>query len=523
MKKLFFFLCLLSTVVFFQCANAEPQEQNKTEAPEAELDELGKIDLQVSGGEAAKTHFIDGLLLMHSFEYADAAEQFQKAQELDSTFVMAYWGEAMTKNHPLWRAQFTEEAQAILQRLAPKAEERLALAKTELEKDLLQGAELLFGEGSKEERDVLYLDHMESLHQKYPDNHEVSALYALSLLGSVKGGRDYDVYGKAAQIAKGIIAENNHHPGALHYMIHAYDDPDHAEKALQAANNYSKVAPDAGHALHMPSHIYIALGMWDEVIRANEVSYAASVERMKRKDLDNDALGYHAFKWTMYALMQKGEYAEARTYVEKMKENCYEKPSPRARSHFIQMRALYLNETNDWDDALVKDTVSFDDLIVAIQAVQHFTTGMAAYHQKDAGELAKTIETLDSAIRMAEKSVIMKGAKMCSGVSYYKQLPNKQDINRSKVILKELEAMAALLANDDAKVMAALEQAVNLEEETSFMFGPPEVIRPAPEFYGKYLLEQGKKKEAKAMFEKALERAPKRLIPTKALETITGR
>ena len=140
---------------------------------------------------------------------------------------------------------------------------------------------------------------------KYPEHHEVAAFYALSLLGSSKSRKDDDNYEVGAKIAQSIISENPHHPGALHYLIHSYDDPDHATLALDAANRYSKVAPDAEHALHMPSHIFVALGMWDEVINSNIASYEASVVRMKKKELDNDARGYHAMKLMSLLLPKK--------------------------------------------------------------------------------------------------------------------------------------------------------------------------------------------------------------------------
>ncbi|MCF6223634.1 MAG: hypothetical protein L3J34_07890 [Flavobacteriaceae bacterium] len=153
---------------------------------------------------------------------------------------------------------------------------------------------------------------MKKLNLKYPDNHEVKAFYALSLLGSVSDGRDDEIYGKGAKIAQGIIEENPNHPGALHYLIHSYDDPKHANLALDAAYSYAKVAPDASHALHMPSHIFVAMGMWDEVVKSNENSYQASVNRMERKKLDNDARGYHAFHWLEYGYLQQNRFEDAK-------------------------------------------------------------------------------------------------------------------------------------------------------------------------------------------------------------------
>lgn len=521
MKNLSFLLILVFCFTLIHCTSPDGKQEEQPSIEKAEGSELGTISIEVSGSAEAIPHFKDGLLLLHSFEYDDAAEKFQKAQKIDSTFVMAYWGEAMTKNHPLWRAQFTDEARDILNKLANTKEERLALTKTEFEKDMMEAVELLYGDGIKEERDINYKNHLKNLVEKYPGNHEVSAFYALSLLGSVHDGRDNETYGKAAAVVKGIIEENTNHPGALHYMIHAYDDPEHAFKALEAANKYSVVAPDAAHALHMPSHIYIALGMWDEVISSNIHSYEASVKRMERKGLDNDARGYHSFSWLMYGYLQKGNYEKARTLVDDMKQYCYEKPSPKARSHYIHMRALYLNETEKWNDPMAMDTVSFEDLNVSIGAVQRFVEGSIAYFNKDKNALSLAINNLKSDIAEAKKNALTKGGKMCSGVSYFNQTASKQDLEQAEVMLLELIAYKALLNNDETKAIASMEAAVELEYKSSFSYGPPGIVKPSPELYGEFLLKKGDKSGAKLMFEKVLERAPKRLIPTKALDQIS--
>jgi len=261
------FLSIISLI--FACSPATQQgETTDTSENTANNSEsqLGDIQLKVTGTEAAQPHFEKGLLLLHSFEYEDAREAFLAAQEEDPKFAMAYWGEAMTFHHSLWLRQEKDKAVAALEKLAPSKEERIQLTGTELEKDFMTGAEILFGEGTKVERDVAYKNHMEKLTTKYPKNHEVSALYAISLLGATGEGRDNEIYGKSAKIAQGIIKENPNHPGALHYLIHAFDDPEHAPLAKLAADSYSKVAPDAAHALHMPSHIYVSMGLWDEVV-----------------------------------------------------------------------------------------------------------------------------------------------------------------------------------------------------------------------------------------------------------------
>ena len=204
---------------------------------------LGVVNITITGKEIAQPYFEKGLLLLHSFEYEDAREAFQKAQELDPNMAMAYWGEVMTYNHSLWHEQDYEAATTVLAKL-----DNLDLEKTttEIEQDLIKSVLILYQpKTEKKHRDLGYSNYMEGLYKKYPANQEVAAFYALSLLGSVEEGRDNIVYGKGAKIAQGILKENPNHPGALHYLIHSYDDPNHASLALNAANAYSKVAPDA--------------------------------------------------------------------------------------------------------------------------------------------------------------------------------------------------------------------------------------------------------------------------------------
>ena len=231
------------------------------------------------------------MLLLHSFEYFDARSEFLKAQELDKDFAMAYWGELMAYNHSIWQRQLTDRAKGVLRKMGPTRETRLKLAKTEIEKDFLMSVELLYGKGERSNRDKAYTEHMKKMVEKYPNNHEVLSFYALSLLASSKNGRDEVLFDKSAQIAKGILEENKNHPGALHYLIHSYDDPDHAHLAVDAADSYAKVAPDAAHALHMPSHIYVALGRWNDVVTSNIASWNAS---MKKKDIGQSREGSYS-------------------------------------------------------------------------------------------------------------------------------------------------------------------------------------------------------------------------------------
>ena len=514
MKNLIFLLVL--PLFFFQCKNEKVEHVEKT--PEANL---GKIEINVTGSAEALPYFHEGLLLLHSFEFDDAGEKFAKAIELDSSFAMAAWGEAMSYNHPLWRERYAEDGIAALKKLGDTPEIRLQKAPTEFEKDMLSAVEILYTDGEKKEQDVAYKNQMENLYKKYEGNHEVAAFYALSLLGSVKGGRDTETYEKGAGIAQSIIDENPNHPGALHYLIHSYDDPDHAQLALSAANSYAKVAPDAEHALHMPSHIYVAMGMWDEVISSNIASYNASVARMEDKKLDNDARGYHAFKWLMYGYLQKGNFEKAKEMVYDMKKHCDEKPSSKARSHFIMMQGAYLTESGNWEDSISMKTVDLEELNLPTKAVQSFTQGMLAYHQKDKTGVTNAIKEISKLRIDGEARMVVGQPKTCSGVSRYKQPPTKNGVNTAKVMEMELNAVLAMLNDDNATAEKWLKEATTLESETSFSYGPPNIVKPSHEFYGEWLLKNNKLKEAKSQFENQLERAPKRLLAEKGLKKST--
>ncbi|MEO1628238.1 MAG: hypothetical protein AAFV25_24025, partial [Bacteroidota bacterium] len=294
-------------ILFFLCLSLAACQDSTTPS-----NELGELHFQPTGLPDAQPAFEKGLLLLHSFEYEDAREAFLEAQSIDPDFAMAYWGEAMTYNHPLWARQLLEEGREALQKLDSLPAQRAEKAATPIERDFLNAVSVLFGEGDRNERASTYKDQMAEMRKKYPKNHEASAFYALSLLGSVPFGRDKEVFEKSARIAESILAENPKHPGALHYLIHSYDDPEHAQLGKNAADDYSQVAPDAAHALHMPSHIYVAMGMWDEVVQSNIASWEASVNRKERKELDNKALNYHALHWLMYGLLQKKETKRAR-------------------------------------------------------------------------------------------------------------------------------------------------------------------------------------------------------------------
>lgn len=496
--------------LFIACSLLACVDSSKT-AVETTTSKLGDIAFDVSGNSVAEPAFEKGLLLLHSFEYEDARAAFLEAQALDSTFAMAYWGEAMSYNHSLWQRQEKEKAINALNKLAPTAAERLDLAATDLQKDFFQSLEILFGEGTKYERDVAYNQFLESLTQKYPDNNEISAFYAISLLGASRNGRDADLYDKSARIVQGIIKENPNHPGALHYLIHSYDDPVHAHLAKAAADSYAKVAPDAAHALHMPSHIYVALGRWDDVVTSNIASWNASVKRMERMELKDDARSYHAFNWLQYGFLQRGEFEKAGKILKDMVRYKEAVPNKKARGYLLSMKGAQMVERDVWDDEWAALEVDVSDLNLTKKTGHSFLAGRVAYEQKDKERLSEILAEMTKRRKKAQNLVGDTGFAMCSAGGFASKPPNQLEIDMATVMEMEVAAYLATLKGDMDGAKAWFEKGTALDEKLSYSFGPPSILKPVHEAYAEWLLDNNKTAEALAVFDKSLARHPRRL------------
>ena len=455
--------------------------------------DLGEVDFPTSGSPEAQEHFIRGVLFLHSFEFADAGEAFRAAQEVDDGFAMAYWGEAMSYNHPLWAEQDAEAARAVLERLGPSPSARAEKGPTERERDYLGAVEVLYGEGTKYERDFAYSEAMRRLHQKYSDDDEAKAFYALAILGTAHEGRDHAVYMRAAALAEEVFRDNPEHPGAAHYLIHSYDDPVHAPLGLRAALAYSEVAPGASHAQHMTSHIFVALGMWDEVVLANETAVAVADRRREAKSLPLDARNLHALHWLAYGYLQQGRYEEARGLLKTMAVQAEEVGSRRSRTHLVMMRSDYIVNTRRWDDPAVEIAVDVSDMSPGVATRDHFAAGLAALERGDR--------------KSAERSLAAM-AEIRDDASHGSSYP--PGLQAARVMELELQA---LLASANGKTTVALDlmrEAVEMEGEMPYEYGPPRIPKPSQELLGETLLAAGSHDEALVAFEMALARAPNR-------------
>ena len=458
---------------------------------------LGEIHFANSGAASAQAAFTRGLLLLHSFEYDSARTAFQEAERADRGFALAYWGEALTYNHTLWGEQDLSAARAALAKLAATAGERQRLAATPRERDYLATVEALYGSGGKEERDRAYCDALEALVLKYPDDLEARAFYSLALLGTTGGKRDFAVYMRAAAQAEAVLQVAPRHPGALHYLIHAYDDPIHAPLGLRAARLYGQVAPHAEHALHMPSHIYFAMGLWQDAIEANAGSLHESHAAGES--------GYHALLWLQYAYLQTGQYDKAAALVHSLEIDASAPAAEEARVRLAFARAVWLNDAPD--NAAVSADVADDSrgiAAIAQFAVHDFARGLhaAAHGRLDASQAAlDTLQTRIEAARSANHAIT---------TAWFQRSADDDRIQAESLALA-LQGVVTFKRGDHptgiARVKSALAHAAPLE----FEYGPPWSAKPLEEVLGELLLEDGQGSQAIEVFRNELKTYPNRM------------
>jgi tetratricopeptide (TPR) repeat protein len=451
----------------------------------AQNPDLGRIDFPTSGPPEAQKRFLRGVLLLHSFEYDDAREEFRRAQEIAPNFAMAYWGEAMTYNEPLWFAQDRDAARSALKRFA-------STPATAREKEYLQAVHVLYGDGEKESRDFAYAEAMKRLSEKYPGDAEAGAFYALALLGTSHQGRDFRIYMRAGARLEELFRRNPEHPGVLHYLLHAYDDPIHAPLGLRAARTYAKVAPAAAHALHMPSHIFLALGMWDEVVQSNEAAWAASQARAEHRD-------YHSLWWLAYGHLQQGRFEDARRALQIVGQDARQNSSRLIRFHLVQMRSAYQIETGQ--PYPIRGGVDTSNLDLPAVAGDLLATGFLAINRGDRAEAERSL----AAIRKLSPA---------SGPPSPQQHAHLYPADVQAVEIAEKE-LAALLLQSDGRSKEALQliaEAAAVEDRMSFEFGPPAPPKPARELFGEILLQLARPQEARRQFELSLLRTPRRAL-----------
>jgi tetratricopeptide (TPR) repeat protein len=469
----------------------------------AQFENVGTIAFPTSGSPAAQPHFLRGVAILHSFGWKQAIAEFRQAQKLQPDFAMAYWGETLCYNHPLQTEQDAKSPREVLARLGPTPAARLAKAPTAREKGFLQAVETLWGEGDWRDRRVNYMRAMERLAEQYPNDDEVKAFYALSLLSGARAldENSFRYEMKAGAIALDIFKRNPKHPGAPHYTIHSFDDPIHAPLSLEAAKAYAEIVPAVSHGVHMPTHIFIQHGMWNEVAHQNVRAFNVARDLFQPGDTPGDMS--HSGDWGHYGFLQLGDYAGARERTKALEEMQTQTKHPRLLGVVALTKARYIIETQEWMVQPVADDASTETI---------FANGMSAVHKGDTAVAAKMLERL-AAKAKTPSSAAPAGPHADHGGAAAPAAPAGSMPDSAKapsIMHHELAAMIALKAGQRDQAISHLNEAVKVEESMRPPNGAADPIKPSHELLGEVLLEVGKPAEAATAFDACLLRMPNR-------------
>src|ERR1041385_6853967 len=311
MKNLILILAVLIVSTCPALADEDHHHENLTP------DQLGSVHFQTSCAASVQKPFERGVALLHSFWYEEAEKEFTQIAKNDPQCAMAHWGVAMSLWHQLWNKP---DAATIKRGKEEVKKARSLHAKTEREQAYIAAMGAFYsGKGDHDARADAYSKSMEQLHQKFPGDREGATFYALSLLASAPDeDPTFANNKKAGAILEKLFAEEPNHPGVAHYMIHSYDTPELAQLGLNAARSYAKIAPAAPHALHMPSHIFARLGLWQDDIDSNLASIVAT-RKTAAMNMGGESHQFHAMDYLVYAYLQSGREAEAQKVIEEVK------------------------------------------------------------------------------------------------------------------------------------------------------------------------------------------------------------
>jgi hypothetical protein len=448
---------------------------------------LGTVHFETSCKPEAQKLFDGGMLYQHSFWYRASQRVFEDALKADPECGIAYWGTALSL---LWNPHTPAPAKNLAEGAAAIAMGKSVGTKTQRERDYLDALGAMYADYDKVDhrtRMQAYAKAMEQLAQRYPDDDEAQIYYALALNTSASpADKTYANQLKGAAILKPIALRQPQHPGVAHYLIHLYDYPPIAEKGLDAARRYAKVAPAAAHAQHMPSHIFTRVGYWKESIASNVES-----SRVARADKEgHDQL--HGMDYLVYAYLQLGQDKDAAAVIDEMNtvtgftETFIAGPYALAASP-----ARYAVERGDWKAAAVLQVRPSP--LAHVQAVTHFARALGAARSGDP-EAAKA-----DIAKLAELRDKLRDAK---DAYWSEQVDIQQQVATAWLLYAEGKREDAL---------NAMSAAADSEDKTEKHPVTPGVPKPARELYGVMLLESGNAKEALAAFEVTIKKEPNRL------------
>ncbi len=466
-------------------------------------EKLGQVNFNTSCTPQARRQFSRAVAWLHSFEYEEAEKAFDEVTATDPRCGMGHWGVAMSNYHPLWAPPTAAELEKGL-KAVEKA--RAAGARTARERDYIAAIEVFYKDSDKLDhrtRVLAYSEAMGRLYRRYPSDREAGVFYALTLVakGAMAGDKSYVNEKEAARILNGVLAREPRHPGVTHYLIHSYDYPALAHMALPAARTYAKLAPASAHAQHMPSHIFIRLGLWQEAIGSNLDARSSAKAFAVRNHLPgawDEQL--HTMDYLAYAYLQGAQDKKAWGVLDELnKIKSVEPQTFKVAYALAAIPARYALERRQWSEAaklsLPQDALGSFPLqrFGWAEAHIHFARAVGAARTGDAASARAEVEKL-AAIRQA--LVEVKG-----GYDWAKQV----EIER--------QVAAAWLAYAEGKgeeALGLMRAVADLDDATDKHPVTPGAILPAREQLGELLLELKQPAAALQEYETSLRVAPNR-------------
>jgi tetratricopeptide (TPR) repeat protein len=460
--------------------------------------EFGVVDFKMSCNKQVENDFNVAVELLHSFEYDESEKVFAKIIDQSPECTMAYWGIAMCNFHPLWEPPSESDLR--------KGTKALEIAgsisgRSEREAAYLDAVGAYYKDWSSNGhpiRSINFERAMEQLHSKYPDDREAAIIYALSLVGAANPeDKSYSKQKKAGDLLNTLYAETPNHPGIIHYIIHAYDYPSIAELGLPAARRYAEVAPSSAHALHMPSHIFTRLGLWDDCIRSNTASVTAAkcyAESAGVKGHWDEEL--HGIDYLVYAHLQKAENKLAEEQYDYLKSISEVYPINFKDAYaFAAVPSRYFLENRLWNGAanLKIHPSSFPwEKFQWQKSIFHFTRLLGLVH-------------IGKAVSAKLELAALK--------SIHDNLVKGKDLYKARQLAIQIKAGEAWIAFKSGKKEDALrlmEEAADLEDGTEKHPVTPGAVLPARELLGDLLMEMNKPKDALVAYESDLKTQPRR-------------
>jgi tetratricopeptide (TPR) repeat protein len=488
---------LFSLIINIQGGKAAAENKSYTVASnEVYGDQLGTVRFPASCTKEARRHLDRGLALLHNMTYEDSRNEFAQAVIIDSECAMGYWGQAMTFIHPLWSDPPSDEDFRKGKDLLKTA--KALSRKAEWEKAYINAAEAYYAAGinEKEKENIeSFQRKWEEVYLQFPDDVEAASLFAVAHLATVDpADKSFAKQKRAGAIAEKVLLELPDHPGAHHYIIHAYDSPKLADRALTTARSYGNLAPDVPHALHMPTHIFTRLGYWDESIAMNNKSANAALKHPVNGQI---SLHHpHALDYMVYAYLQIGEDQKALEVCNTLKflKGPYQ-PHVASAYTFAAVPARIALEQQKWEIASALEPripVSYPwERFPAMEAITYYAKALGAAKSGDSQSAKQAIKTL---------------------MELEKQTAETSKYWAKQVKIQRISAMAWLnyYEGENAKALDLMRQAAKLESSTAKHPVTPGEILPARELLADMLLDSGDYKGAMIEYEAALDRSANR-------------